>query len=323
MPQSKLLCTLLVLVGFIGETFASEQARQKIIGVLSVYSVEADNREIALLENALLAKGRVRGRDYRINYLGSNGEAEVIPQHAERLKREGAHVIYTTSNDAALGVLASKTTVPTVFSFYGDPVLAGLVASLAKPNSRFTGVSEYRDLHAKRFELLQTLFPATCSIAVVVDPHETDDFLWASFAAFDRRSCSANRRVKLVRFEANSLPVNKPIGIDAIYIPLHGTNIERAESIMKSVAKWNIPSMAEARSFVQTGATLALEVDRSFVMEKVASTIIQILDGATPEDIPVYQPTRWKLIGNTRSLAHFRYTTSTRGLRLIDEFVEK
>jgi putative ABC transport system substrate-binding protein len=61
-------------------------------------------------------------------------------------------------------------TTTIVFMGVGDPVAAGLVASLARPGGNFTGFSNmYIELQAKRLELLSELVPLARVIALLVN----------------------------------------------------------------------------------------------------------------------------------------------------------
>jgi hypothetical protein len=63
----------------------------------------------------------------------------------------------------------ATTTIPTVFTLVGDPVGAGLVASLGRPGGNATGLSGLTEIGGKQVQLLQELTPGHM-IAVLMNP---------------------------------------------------------------------------------------------------------------------------------------------------------
>ena len=91
---------------------------------------------------------------------------------AADLVRLHVNVILAGHTVAALGAKQATTTIPIVIGAAGgDPVAAGLVASLARPGGNITGLSFLgTELSPKRLELLKESIPKLSRVAVIWHP---------------------------------------------------------------------------------------------------------------------------------------------------------
>ena len=90
---------------------------------------------------------------------------------AELARRPVAVIVASGGPRVALRVKAEVTTIPIVFLAAEDPVMLGVVASLARPGGNLTGVNFFSaELVAKRLELMRVFVPAATRVAVLVNP---------------------------------------------------------------------------------------------------------------------------------------------------------
>jgi putative ABC transport system substrate-binding protein len=149
-------------------TRAQQPERMRRIGVLM--NLAADDTEgqarIAAFVQELRQLGWVDGRNVRIDYRWSAGDAERNRKYAAEL--------VALAPDVMLGwgatIVQASRTVPMVFAQSIDPVGAGYVASLARPGGNATGFTQFEyGISAKWLELLKEIAPGVKRAAVLRD----------------------------------------------------------------------------------------------------------------------------------------------------------
>ena len=93
------------------------------------------------LTAGLKAMGLEEGRDVTFDIRFTRGNLDATPAAAAALATAGPDVIVVDSEVGTHAVKAATQAIPVVFTAVGDPVAAGLVASVAHPGGNVTGVS--------------------------------------------------------------------------------------------------------------------------------------------------------------------------------------
>src|SRR5262245_7956092 len=120
------------------------------------------NGRTAWLDSTGGEAGLAEGRNVAIEYRWAEGQFDRLPSMAADLVSRRVAVISTGAPDVAVrAVMAATKTIPIVFVTASDPVAAGFVPSLGRPEGNVTGISLIgTELVAKRLELLHELLPA-------------------------------------------------------------------------------------------------------------------------------------------------------------------
>ena len=140
------------------------------IGVLM--NIAADDADapvrVAAFAQGLQELGWTIGRNLRIEYRWSAGEADRIRRYAAEISAFSPDVIIASGGAHAAAVQQAAPTVPIVFLSVNDPVAAGLVASLARPGGTATGFTALEfGTSAKWLELLKQIAPGVTRVAVL------------------------------------------------------------------------------------------------------------------------------------------------------------
>ena len=127
----------------------------------SAVLVDAFRQELSKL-------GWIEGKNIAIEYRFAEGKADRVPELAADLVRLKVDLIVVTAAPVALAAKSATTTIPIVMMSAGDPVAAGLVASLARPGGNVTGLSTLAtELNTKRLEVLKDAFPKLARVGLL------------------------------------------------------------------------------------------------------------------------------------------------------------
>jgi putative tryptophan/tyrosine transport system substrate-binding protein len=104
--------------------------------------------------------GYVEGVNLTISAKDAQGVPERLPKLIDELVVENVSIIL--SPGPAIKVVREKVqSIPVVFAFSGDPVVAGLVDTLARGRGNLTGLTYMAvQLNEKRLDLLKELLPS-------------------------------------------------------------------------------------------------------------------------------------------------------------------
>ena len=142
------------------------------IGWLGAPGRAANADFIGGFRDGLRQLGYTEGKDISIEYRFADGRMERLPSLTLELVNLHVDAIVVTSSQAATAAKRATTTIPIVMVSVGDPVGAGLVASLARPGGNITGISSaHGDFAAKWLDLLQEVVPKASRIAYLEDPN--------------------------------------------------------------------------------------------------------------------------------------------------------
>ena len=115
--------------------------------------------------------GWIEGKNITIEYRFAEQKPERLPELAADLVRLKVDLIVVTGTPAALAAKKATTTIPIVMANAGDPVGAGLVASLARPGGNVTGFSSLAtELNTKRLEILKDAVPKLARVGLLRPP---------------------------------------------------------------------------------------------------------------------------------------------------------
>jgi putative ABC transport system substrate-binding protein len=264
--------------------------------------------------------GWIEGTNYVVEWKYA-ASRDALPAAAQQLVRLKVDLIVTDGTPATLAAKEATTTIPIVISSAGDPVATGLVASLAHPGGNITGYSLVTtELMVKRAALLHELLPTVQRVALPVTPDNPISRLIVKQAEAAYRSLGV--RVILIDPEkvASFLAEAARQGAQAVDEPFVGLGTDVPVFVERAM-HYRLPVMSMGRQVVDAGGLISFDIDPDENRQRVAVIIDKVLRGAKPADIPIEQPTRFKLIINLKSAKALGITVPQSLLLRADELI--
>jgi putative ABC transport system substrate-binding protein len=269
------------------------------LGFLALTSAEDYAPYIAAFRSGMRDLGYTLGTNLVIEERFAEGREELLPDLAYDLVRRRVDVLVTASTQASLAALQATSSIPIVFTNSGDPVGAGLVASLARPGGNATGLTSLnRELAGKRVELLRSAAPNIRRVAVLwADAAERDvnetrvAAVWLGLQAEPFRVANPGELEPSLQAAINT----RPDALVALSSPLVNSFAARIASL---ATQHRLPTISEQREFAAAGGLLAYGANVVELSQRAAMYVEKILSGAQPADLPVERAERFELTIN-------------------------
>ena len=178
------------------------------------------------------------------------------------------------------------------------------MGSLARPGGNATGFTCISsDLGSKRLGLLKGLLPKGERIAVLYSEPDTFEPELQELATHGRRL-----GMELVRYPVKTAedfaPAFKQMvdrQSDALYIAASSFANQHRGKLAELALAHRLPAMYAFREFVDAGGLIAYGAPVQDGFRRAAYQVSKILQGASPADVPVEQPTRFELVLNMKT----------------------
>jgi ABC-type uncharacterized transport system substrate-binding protein len=270
--------------------------------------------------------GYVEGQNLTIERRWAEPREQRLPDLAAELVQLRVDCLVAMTWAAVQAAKHATTTIPIVMIISSDPVEGGLVASLARPGGNITGFSPMTpELAGKRLELLREVVPGLTDVAVLWDPAVP-----AKALEFSKTQVAAHT----LGVHVHSLEVRSPDDfeaafeaamrerVDALLTLGSPTTVIHRTRIINFAARTRLPAMYDKPEFVQDGGLIAYMPSPQEHGERTAAYVDRILKGTKPNDLPVEQPTKFKLVLNLKTAKALGLTIPPSLLLLADEVIQ-
>jgi ABC-type uncharacterized transport system substrate-binding protein len=246
------LCAMLYALSF--SVHAQQTGKIPRIGFLdsSTASGSAVLREAFQQELGKL--GWIEGKNITIEFRFTENKGVMrLPELAAELVRLKVDLIVGTDTPSALAAKNATANIPIVMANPGDPVGAGLVASLARPGANVTGLSSLSfELDTKRLEILKDAVPKLVRVGLL-RPLVTNDLQMKEL-----RPAALALKLKLEEIGTQPDPKGlesafqtaKQKQVGAIMIRSTRSFFAERKPIVELAGKYRLPAIYPDREFV-------------------------------------------------------------------------
>jgi putative tryptophan/tyrosine transport system substrate-binding protein len=294
-----------------------------VIGYLSFGTPRENVDSVAAFLQGLAAAGWVEGRDVAIEFRWANHQGWRLPSlAAELVQREVALILALDGGPSALAARAATSTIPILFLLGADPAKFGFVTT-----GNMTGLTVVSgELMGKRLDLLREVSPLATTVGYITDPRAQD---------FEETTRSMLAAARALGRQATIIEARSGSDIDAAFASLaeggagalvvgpHVLFERNSKKIIDLAAHYKISAIYPDRGFAVAGGLMSYTADGIAAIRQIGYLYTaQILRDAKPADLPVQQPTKFKLVINLSTAKALGLTVPETLLATADEVIQ-
>jgi putative ABC transport system substrate-binding protein len=298
------------------------------VGFLASGAAASINSEVQVrtIKRGLEANGLVEGRDYIFEVRFSGGRYEKFPEMARELAQAGVRVILVNTIVSVRAAQSLVPPIPVVMMSINDPVGTGLIASLARPGGHTTGVATLaEDLTPKLLEFQRAILPKAVSIAALHNPANPTSQTFLE--SLRERAGALGMTVTAIEVRSRddleaafaAMPAHRP---DLLQVISDSGLLDLSDRIAALALMNRLPTFATNPDFARFGGLLGYGASREALYLRSTYFVKRILDGASPADLPVEQPSKIELWINLKTAKTLGLTIPESLLGVADEVIE-
>jgi putative ABC transport system substrate-binding protein len=269
--------------------------------------------------------GEIEGQNLAVERYAGEGQPEGYADLFREVVSRNPDVI-VAHDDIVRAARTATGTIPVVV--VGAPIQSGLTTSLPRPGGNITGVDVFAgiEIWSKRLQILTEAIPSASKVALLAMRA-----WWEGVIGQELRQASQRLKISLLAMPLRGstpseyqrvfteIEEDRP---DAILVGGSGELAPYRRLIVELAEKNRLPAMYSDRDYMDAGGLMAYAVDLGELGRRVADDVHQILNGAKPSDIPIYQPTKFELVINLKAAQALGLALPPSLLARADEVIE-
>jgi putative ABC transport system substrate-binding protein len=295
------------------------------VGFLGASSAAGYARLVKAFEDGLKEYGYVEGKNLVIEFRWAEGKYDRLPALAVELCRLDPDVIVTHGTPGALAAERATAATPIVVAIVGDPITAGIVSSIRRPDKNITGSSFFApQLAAKRVELLKGAMSDLRLLGILSNPGNA--VMEPTLVAV--RQAASALGVQVEPFQVRSaedfstaIAAMVAKRMEAVVVPEDGLTVSNGKKIGKLCFTARLPAIG-FKDVAVAGGVMAYGVDIPETFRHAAYFVDKIFKGTRPQDVPIEEATKFEFIINLKAARELELTVPPTLLARADDVIE-
>jgi putative ABC transport system substrate-binding protein len=266
----------------------------------------------ANLRDGLKDSGFIAGRNLTVETRHGSGDPSRLASEAAAFVASGVDVLGTLGTPPTAAAIQVTRTTPIVFVGVGDPVEKGLIASLAKPGANVTGMSVLI-AGPKLWQNLREVAPGIARAGYISNARNVPaadraaDFVNMVQARMVANATAAGLQPLYMRVQSlDDIEARfkelAAAGSAGALISQDEMLVGLRKEILALALHYRIPTTCGgARAWVEAGCLVTYLEDNEAIWRGAGLKIAKVLKGIRPADIPVEQPTTYKVVINLKT----------------------
>ena len=222
-----------------------------------------------------------------IDYKNANGDTATLNSICQTMVDDGKDIIVAVGTPASQAIVNMDSGIPVFFISVGNPVGAGIITDMSKPDKNATGTSNAIPV-SEMFKLADKLTPGCKTYGLVYNTGEVNSVTTIENAKkyMDENGLKYEEAVVTASSEVQQAAQSLAEKVDAFFIP----NDSMVQSAMPQVAEVaadaKIPVYGSSAVMVDSGAFATISIDDITIGSMTADMADQFLKGTPMEGIP-------------------------------------
>lgn len=306
--------------------FSQPRAELPRVGLLFAAAPSVVAPRVVALRQGMKALGYIENKHYVLEPRYADGDLARLPILVAELIGLPVQVVVSGGASATRPLLDATKSLPIVMGQENDPVGAGIVPSLARPEGNVTGLATLiPELSAKQLALLAEMLPGLMRVALIGDSGEAGNDPTVAEAI------TAARRLNLPLQYLDRRKVGEPPQLfaaatqgraGAVLVLASAYLFARQGEMCDLALQARMPSLFAHWEYVRSGGLATYGVNVLDLFRYAATYVVEILEGARPRDLPIEQPTKLEFVINLRTAKQLNLTIPRSVLLRADEVIQ-